>query len=94
MRSRNISEDQVAYVLDNWELRGIDNDPDREPSYVYFARVPELGRAIKVAVSMDDARIATVYFDRSATRDLNRGTRRYFARKYQNLEGRDESDIR
>ena len=94
MREYDISEAHVEYVLNSWQLRGIDVTPDREPSYVYFAYIPELGRALKVAVSIDDERIATTHFDRSATSDLRRGTRGYFLRKYHALEERNEGDIR
>ena len=94
MRERGITEVQVAYVLDNWQLRGIDNSPGREPTHVYFAFVSEINRAIKVAVSIDDAKIVTVHLDRAATRNFRSGTRRYFVRKYQDLEERDESGIR
>ena len=94
MRKYDITEVHVAYVLNRWQLRGIDITLDREPSYVYFAFIPELSRALKVAVSIDDERIVTTHFDRSATSDLRRGTRGYFLRKYQALEERDEGDIR
>jgi len=94
MRERSITEAQIAYVLDNWQLRGIDNTSDIGPCYVYFAIVPERNRAIKVAVSIDDASIVTVHLDRAATRNLKSGTRGYFIRKYQDLEERDEGVIR
>lgn len=94
MRERSISESQVAYVLDNWQLRGIDNTSERGPCHVYFAVVPELDRAIKVAVSIHDESIVTVHLDRAATRNLRSGTRGYFVRKYQDLEERDEGVIR
>ena len=94
MRQRNITEAQVAYVLDNWQLRGIDNSSEREPSIAHFALLPELDRMLKVAVSIDNAKIATTHFDRVATRNFKGGTRSYFFRKYQNLEERDEGGIR
>ena len=93
MREYDITEDYVAYVLNSWQLRGIDFTLDREPSYVYFAYIPERGRVLKVAVSIDDERIATTHFDRSATNALRRGARGYFLRKYQDLEERDEGNI-
>ena len=94
MRVRNISEDQVAYVLDNWFLKGIDNTPGRELSYVYFAYIQERSKVLKVATSIDDERIITTHFDRRATDNLRTGTRGYFLAKYQVLEERDEGIIR
>ncbi len=94
MRQYDISEANAAYVLNNWQLRGIDNTLGREASYVYFAYIPEHTKVLKVAVSLDDERIVTTHFDTRATRDLRRGTRNYFLRKYQDLEERDEGNIR
>ena len=93
MRERSITEVQVAYVLDNWQLRGIDNTLGREPSYVYFAYIPERAKVLKVAISLDDDRIVTTHFDTRATKNFQRGTRNYFA-KYQDLEERDAGNIR
>ncbi len=93
MLERGITEVQVAYVLDNWQLRGIDNTPGREPSHVYFAYIPEHTKIMKVAISLDDERIVTTHLDARATKDFQRGTRNYFV-KYQGLEERDEGNIR
>lgn len=93
MRERRITEAQIAYALDNWILRGIENKPDREPTYVHFAYIPELGRLLKVVISMDDARIVTVHPDRNATKAWRTGRREYFTMKYQALEESDESHI-
>lgn len=86
MRERHISEAHIAYVLDNWVLRGIENRPGREPTYVHFAYVPELERMLKVVISIDDARIVTVHPDRNATKAWRTGRREYFTMKYQDLE--------
>ena len=94
MREYDIAEADVAYVLNNWQLRGVDITLDREPSYVYFAYIPEHAKVLKVAVSIDDERIVTTHFDTRATKDLRRGTRNYFLRKYHDLEERDEGNIR
>ena len=94
MREYDIAEADVAYVLNNWQLRGVDITLDREPSYVYFAYIPEHTKVLKVAVSIDDERIVTTHFDTRATKDLRRGTRNYFLRKYRDLEERDEGNIR
>ena len=93
MRERSITEVQIAYVLDNWQLRGIDNTLGREPTYVYFAYIPEQTKVLKVAISLDDERIVTTHFDTRATKSFQRGTRNYFA-KYRDLEERDEGNIR
>lgn len=93
MRVREIPEAQVAYVLDNWQLRGTDTTPGRKPSFVYFAYIPDADKVLKVAVSIDDERITTTHFDTRATKDFRRGTRDYFL-KYEDLEERDEGNIR
>ena len=93
MRERHITEDQVAYALDNWVLRGIENKLDREPAYVHFAYISELGRLMKVVISMDDARIVTVHPDRNATKAWRTGQREYFTMKYQDLEESNESRV-
>ena len=93
MMEYDIVEEQVAHTLDNWALRGIENKLDREPAYVHFAYISELGRLMKVAISMDDARIVTVHPDRNATKAWRTGQREYFTMKYQDLEESNESRV-
>lgn len=51
----------------------------------------DLGRMVRVAVSIDDERIATSFPDTQATTHWNRRNISYFHRKYRNVEERDES---
>lgn len=84
---------RIAYVIDNWLLRGIYSDPQtRRESRVYLAFVPGMARVVRVAVSMDESRILSAFPDRNATRNLVRGNRDYFADKYRDLEERDDAE--
>ena len=84
---------RIAYVIDNWQLRGIHPDPQTgQNSRVYFAFVPSIARVVRVAVSMDESRILSAFPDRNATRNLARGNLAYFADRYRNLEERDDAE--
>lgn len=48
---------------------------------------------MRVAVSIDDETVITAFPDGSATNKWNKGNLDYFAKRYQNLEMRDESSI-
>ena len=92
--SRNradITVERVEYVLENWEVRGIHTAIDGTQSWVYFATLSDLGRMVRVAVSIDDERIATAFPDTQAANHWNRRNISYFHRKYRNVEVRDES---
>ena len=91
MMEYDIVEEQVAHTLDNWALRGIDNTPDREPTYVHFAYIPEHDKVLKVVTSIDDERIVTTHFHTQATKAFKRGDHNYFVDKYQDLEQGNES---
>ena len=90
-RSRaSITAERVEYILENWVVRGIYTDIEETQSWVYFATLPDLGKMVRVAVSMDDERIATAFPDTQATNHWNRRNMGYFERKYGNVEVRDE----
>ena len=92
-RRPGITDAVIAFVIDNWQLRGIYSDPrtGRE-SRVYLAYVLEIDRVVRVAVSTDDSRILSAFPDRNATRNVARGNRDYFAVRYRGLEERNESE--
>ena len=85
-----ITNEQIAYALDNWALRGLYTEPNGAQSWNYLAFVPALDKLVVVAVSMDNARIVTAYASRRAIEKWRTGDRAYFVRRYQqNLEARD-----
>ena len=87
----DITAERVEYVLEHWVVRGIHTAIDETQSWVYFAMLPDLGKMVRVAVSIDDERIATAFPDTQATNHWNRRNTNYFERKYGNVEVRDES---
>ena len=92
--SRNradITAERVEYILENWVVRGIHTAIDGTQSWVYFATPPDLGKMVRVAVSIDDERIATAFPDTQANNHWSRGNISYFGRKYRNVEVRVES---
>ena len=75
-RRPGITNGRIAFVIDNWQMRGIFADPmTGRDSRVYLAFVPGIGRVVRVAVSMDETRILSAFPDRNATRNLARGNR-------------------
>ncbi len=86
-RREEITRERVAYVLDNWTIRGVNIE---HQTMNYLAFVPEVDTVIRVAVSLDDSRIVTAYPDRTAAIHLSRGTFAYFTNKLANMEVRNE----
>ena len=86
-----VSNQDIAYVLDNWTLKGIYTNRDGSDTINYLAFVPTLGKVVCVGVSLDDKLITTAFADRGATRNLNRGNPDYFANRLKDLEVRDDS---
>ena len=82
-----VTRERVAYVLDNWVLRGVHT---KRQSMNYLAFVPEVDTVIRVAVSLDDKEIVTAYPDRTAKGHLNRGNLAYFANQLADMEVRDD----
>ena len=80
---------QIAYVLENWALRGIHTASDGTQSWNYMAYVAQIGKIVIVAVSMDDDKIVTAFASTKMTRRWMRGDRNYFVRYYQRFEERD-----
>ena len=87
-----VTRERVAYVLENWKVRGIDTKADRD-GMVYLAFVPEVNKGIRVVVSLDDKSIVSAYPDNKATKKLPAGNYAYYARKLQQMEVRDEPDF-
>ena len=89
-----ITVQNLTTVLDNWVVRGVRYDESRRPSVAYFGWVEHNGvqRLMRVAVSMDNQRIATAFADTSATEALHNGDHDYFQRNYEQVEIRDESE--
>ena len=85
---------RVQYVLDNWLIRGIYTDRKGTRSWGYLAFVPGFDKMVKVVVSLDDERIVTAFPERTATGHWNKGNLDYFVSRYENLEIRNENDIR
>ena len=76
-RHDGINRERVAYVLDNWVVRGIYNN-ERGDSRVHYAFVPEIGNVVRVAVSMDDKEIITAFQNSRARQSLFAGDFTYF----------------
>ena len=89
-----ITVQNLATVLDNWVVRGVRYDESRRPSVAHFGWVEHEGvqRLMRVAVSMDNQRIATAFVDTSATEALHNGDFDYFQRNYEQVEMRDEAE--
>ena len=86
-KRKEITRERVAYVLDNWVIRGVHIE---RQSMNYLAFVPEVDTVIRVAVSLDDKEIVTAYADRTAKSNLNRGNLAYFTKKLADMEVRDD----
>ena len=90
-RRWEVTRESVAYVLDNWTVRGISTNEDGD-GMVYLAFVPEVNKGIRVVVSLDDKSIVSAYPDRRATKKLRVGNYAYYARKLRQMEVRNEPD--
>ena len=86
-----ITAEFVAYVLENWVIRGIKTDPSGRQSMCHWAYVLDLGKMVRVAVSLDDRRIITAFPDSAATRSWSDGRRDFFDGRCENWEERNES---
>ena len=87
---KGITRRKVAHVLNNWLVRGITPDPldPQTKSWRYYGFAPGLKYMLRVAVSLDDKRLVTVFPDRNATKAWRRGNLSYFARHHSDLEAR------
>ena len=83
-----ISHKDIAYVLANWRIRGIATDGKLRQSIRHYAFVPEHGKVVRVAVSMDGKRLITAFVDSAATEHWHQGTQAYFSREVANMEVR------
>ena len=45
-----VSNKDIAYVLDNWTIKGVHTNLDKSESVNYFAFVPAIGKVVCVAV--------------------------------------------
>ena len=86
-RHSEITRERVAYVLDNWTVRGIYTNPQGD-SRVHYAFVPDLGNVVRVAVSTDGKEFFTAFIDTKATKKWQKGDLAFFANKLANMEVR------
>lgn len=84
----------VAYGLANWRIRGTATDELGRQSIRHYAFVPDHGKVIRAAVSMDGKRFITAFIDSDATDHWHRGTQDYFSQEVADMETRDEPDRR
>ena len=90
---RELTEERIVDVLENWIIRGVRTDIDERQSMVYMGWVEYEGknRLMRVAVSMDDQRIITAVLDGTATDKMEEGDWDYFRRHYAELEEGNET---
>lgn len=84
---REVTLARVAYVLDNWAIRGVHIE---HQTLNYLAFVPDISKVIRVAVSPDDKAINSAYADRTATKHWKQGNLTYFANQLADMEQRNE----
>ncbi len=89
-----ITRREMAYVLDNWTIRGISADNKGRLGYSHYAYVPARNKLVKVITSMDGARIITAHADRGATKRWIRGDRTHFISRLQQMEERNADWLR
>ena len=85
-----VSLKDVAYVLANWRIRGIATDERGRQSMRHYAFVPDQGKVIRVAVSMDGKRFITAFIDGDATDHWHQGSQDYFSQVVTDMEVRDD----
>lgn len=83
-----VSQKDIAYALANWRIRGIATDERGRQSRRHYAFVPEHGKVVRVAVSMDGKRFITAFIDGEATKYWHQGTQAYFSGEIANMEVR------
>lgn len=88
IRRRELTEEQIVAVLENWIIRGVRTDFNGRQSMAYLGWVEYEGRnrLMRVAVSLDDQRIITAVLDGTATDKMEEGNWDYFRRHYAELE--------
>ncbi len=79
-----VTELRIKLVLENWLFRCI-TTVRGAGGQTYWGRVNyhDKDRLMKVVVSMDDNTIVNAYLDDKATKDWQKGARRYFRRRCQ-----------
>jgi len=84
LRRRELTEERIVDVLENWVIQGVRTDIYKRQSMVYMGWVEYEGknRLMRVAVSMDDQRIITAVLDGTATDKMEKGDWDYFRRHY------------
>ena len=76
-----------AFVIENWQLRGLQWDAHREEwMRVFFAIVPEKEKMVVVVARHDQNHVITSHTHSEATKRWTRGDVDYFRRKYTDLE--------
>ena len=83
-----ISKRDISYVLGRWKIRGVWTDDQGRQSWNYYAMVPRLGRVVRVAVSLDDSLIVSVFIDRNATVRWRRRELSWFTNRLSRMEHR------
>lgn len=70
LRRRELTEERIITVLENWGIRRVGVDRFGRPGMNYLGWVDYESevRLMRVVVSMDDRRIVTDYLDRPATK--------------------------
>lgn len=93
VRRRELTEERIVAVLENWIIQGVRTDIDGRQSIAYLGWVEYEGRnrLMRVAVSMDDQRIITAVLDGTATDKMEKGDWDYFRRHYAELEEGNET---
>lgn len=83
-----VSHKDITHVLANWRIRGVATDDKGRQSLRHYAFVPEQGKVVRVAVSMDGKRFITAFIDSDATKYWHQGTQAYFSGEIANMEMR------
>ena len=84
-----IAEAAIQSVLENWTARGICEDSRGSVTYTYWGSVVGRNSLLRVAVSLDDERIVTAHYDRSAAGRLTANDLPWFMQRCRELEIRD-----
>ena len=78
----------MTYVLSRWKLVGLRTSPNGRLSWNYYALVPRRNHVVRVAVSLDDSTVVTVFLDQTADKHWKNGNRAYFANRLQFMQER------
>lgn len=90
LRRRELTEERIITVLENWGIRGVGADRFGRPgmNYLGWVNYESEARLMRVIVSMDDQRIVTAYLDRPATKRFANEGRNRVADRLKDVEVR------